>query len=165
MDFRHVARLELRPPEGMRFIRVGAWVKNNGAPQFTGDRPAQGFEAIAIMHREGERLRWNGGGRRGVWITDVERNNGHPTPKPLALIQDWIRLFSDPAETILDPFMGSGTTGVACANLGRKFIGIEIDERYFDIACHRIHEESRQINLFTEQAPAMAQASLIEYLP
>jgi hypothetical protein len=121
----------------MRFIRVGAWVKNNSAPQFTGDRPAQGFEAIAIMHREGERLRWNGGGSRGVWITDVERNNGHPTPKPLSLINDWILKFTDEGETIIDPFMGSGTTLVACAKLGRKAIGIEISEEYYEIAVQR----------------------------
>jgi len=50
--------------------------------------------------------------------------------------------------TILDPFMGSGTTGVACANLGRKFIGIEIEERYFNIACERITNAYRQEKLF-----------------
>ena len=52
--------------------------------------------------------------------------------------------------TILDPFMGSGTTGVACAKLGRKFIGIEIEPRYFDIACRRIEEAYKQADLFIE---------------
>jgi DNA modification methylase len=52
------------------------------------------------------------------------------------------------AETILDPFMGSGTTGVACANLGRKFIGIEIEPKYFDIACERIEAAYAQMRLF-----------------
>jgi site-specific DNA-methyltransferase (adenine-specific) len=51
-------------------------------------------------------------------------------------------------ETILDPFMGSGTTGVACANLGRKFIGIEIEPKYFDIACERIRAAQAQQRLF-----------------
>jgi site-specific DNA-methyltransferase (adenine-specific) len=162
MDFRHVARLELKPPEGMRFIRVGAWVKNNSAPQFTGDRPAQGFEAIAIMHREGERLRWNGGGSRGVWITDVERNNGHPTPKPLSLINDWILKFTDEGETILDPFMGSGTTGVACALMGRKFTGIEVDDAFFNLACKRLRATYAQGNLFTATPkPKPVQEALI----
>jgi site-specific DNA-methyltransferase (adenine-specific) len=82
MDFRHVAQLELQPPEGMRFIRVGAWVKNNSAPQFTGDRPAQGFEAIAIMHREGERLRWNGGGSRGVGQPTLSATTAIPHRSP-----------------------------------------------------------------------------------
>lgn len=152
MDFRHVAMLELQPPEGMRFIRVGAWVKNNSAPQFTGDRPAQGFEAIAIMHREGERLRWNGGGSRGVWITDVERNNGHPTPKPLSLINDWILKFTDEGETVLDPFMGSGTTLVSCLNLGRRAIGIEVNEDFFNLACKRVEAAYAQGNLFLPAA-------------
>ena len=55
---------------------------------------------------------------------------------------------TEPGETILDPFMGSGTTGVACANLGRKFIGIEIERQYFDIACERIEAAYAQQRLF-----------------
>jgi DNA modification methylase len=55
-----------------------------------------------------------------------------------------------PNETVLDPFMGSGTTGVACANLGRKFIGIEIEEKYFDIACKRIEIAYSQPRLFDD---------------
>ena len=62
----------------------------------------------------------------------------HPTQKPLAVIRPLIEASSLPSQTILDPFMGSGTTGVACAKLGRKFIGIEIHEPYFRIACRRI---------------------------
>ena len=61
----------------------------------------------------------------------------HPTQKPVEIMQ-WSILQLNEPQTILDPFMGSGTTGVACAKLGRKFIGIEIEERYFDIACKRI---------------------------
>jgi site-specific DNA-methyltransferase (adenine-specific) len=62
----------------------------------------------------------------------------HPTQKPVRLVAKLCEASSFPGSTILDPFMGSGTTGVACANLGRKFIGIEIEPRYFDIACARI---------------------------
>ena len=67
--------------------------------------------------------------------------------KPIALMQ-WCLGFLPDAETILDPFMGSGTTGVACANLGRKFIGIEIERKYFDIACERIGAAYAQGRLF-----------------
>jgi site-specific DNA-methyltransferase (adenine-specific)/modification methylase len=67
----------------------------------------------------------------------------HPTQKPVSLMHWCIEQASMP-ETILDPFMGSGTTGVACANLGRKFIGIEIEPKYFDIACERIDNAYRQ---------------------
>lgn len=68
-----------------------------------------------------------------------ERDRVHPTQKPLALME-WCLGFVPNAQTVLDPFMGSGTTGVACVNLNRKFVGIELDEGYFDIACKRIEE-------------------------
>ena len=78
-----------------------------------------------------------------------EKDREHPTQKPVALMQ-WCLSFLPDAETILDPFMGSGTTGVACANLGRKFIGIEIEEKYFDIACKRIEIAYSQPLLFDD---------------
>ncbi len=79
---------------------------------------------------------------------------GHPTQKPLALMQ-WCLGFLPDAETILDPFMGSGTTGVACVSLGKKFVGIELDPGYFDIACKRIEEAHRQprLDLTPKQKP------------
>ena len=73
--------------------------------------------------------------------------NAHPTQKPVKVMEWCIQLCQD-AATVLDPFMGSGTTGVACINLGRKFIGIEIHEPYFDIACQRIENAQRQERLF-----------------
>lgn len=74
----------------------------------------------------------------------------HPTQKPIA-IMEWCLGFLPDAETILDPFLGSGTTLVACAKLGRKGIGIELDPDYFDIACKRVEEAYRQPDLFVEQ--------------
>lgn len=74
---------------------------------------------------------------------------GHPCPKPLRLMERLITgLGAKRTKTVLDPFMGSGTTGVACANLGRKFIGIEIEKKYFDIACERIAAAYAQGRLF-----------------
>lgn len=70
---------------------------------------------------------------------DKNERRDHPTQKPVCLMR-WCIGQVQPADTILDPFMGSGTTGVACARLGRKFIGIEIEERYFRIACKRIED-------------------------
>ena len=78
----------------------------------------------------------------------------HPTQKPVAVMK-WCLGFLPKAQTILDPFMGSGTTGVACAKLGRKFIGIEIEPKYFDIACRRIEEAYKQPDMFIE-LPARA---------
>ena len=69
----------------------------------------------------------------------------HPTEKPVGLM---LQLLRKTAGLVLDPFMGSGTTGVACMNLGRKFIGIEIEPKYFDIACERITNAQRQERLF-----------------
>lgn len=71
----------------------------------------------------------------------------HPTQKPVAIVAAVLALFPD-AHSILDPFMGSGTTGVACANLGHSFIGIEKEPKYFDIACRRIEDAQRQQRMF-----------------
>lgn len=72
----------------------------------------------------------------------------HPSPKPIEVMRWLVRESSAQTETVLDPFMGSGTTGVACVKLGRKFIGIELDEAYFDIACKRIREAYAQPDMF-----------------
>ena len=69
----------------------------------------------------------------------------HPTQKPLPLM---VWCVDKTTGAVLDPFMGSGTTGVACMNLGRKFIGIEIEPKYYDIACKRIEDAQRQVRLF-----------------
>lgn len=106
-------------------IRFGIWRKPDGAPQFTGDRPGMGWEAVAICHKPGKK-RWNGGGKHAFWqYPKAQNNSGHPTGKPLGLFEDFVRDFSDLGGLVADPFMGSGTTGVACMELGRKFIGVE----------------------------------------
>jgi len=71
----------------------------------------------------------------------------HPTQKPVELMQ-WCISHVKEASTVVDPFMGSGTTGVACANLGKTFYGIEREPKYFDIACQRIDNAYRQARLF-----------------
>lgn len=101
---------------------------------------------------------WRGNARIGgvVRVNAVagcvaDRNDGkrfHPFEKPVEIMAHLCERAPDGA--VLDPFMGSGTTGVACIKLGRKFIGIEIEERYFDIACRRIEEAWRQPRLFDE---------------
>ena len=75
-------------------------------------------------------------------------------------MEELISLFTNPSQTILDPFMGSGTTGAAAVNLGRTFIGIEIDETYFDIACQRIEDALKQPRLFAEPKPKTTQESM-----
>lgn len=76
-----------------------------------------------------------------VFSTDTQNSSLHPTQKPVALIEYLIKTYTNEGETILDSCMGSGTTGVACVNTNRKFIGIEMDEKYFNIAQSRIETE------------------------
>lgn len=161
IDWRHGHKLEETPPRGMKFVRAGSWMKPNGAPQFTGDRPAPGWEFVAILHSTQTKMRWNGGGKRALWTTPAVHSNGHPTPKPVDLMAEWIEDFTDKGETVLDPFCGSGTTGVAAAELGRKFIGIERVPAYFDIACRRISEALRQPDLFIEKPKPAKQESFL----
>lgn len=132
---------------GLDYVRTGAWVKIGATPQFTGDRPAVGFEAITICHPKG-RKRWNGGGSHAVWSYPIVLNQSHSDPrlhttqKPEPLMLELVRLFTDGGDTIVDPFMGSGTTLAAAKRLGRKAIGIELEERYCEIAARRLQQEA-----------------------
>jgi DNA modification methylase len=100
---------------------------------------------------------WDGGMRAGH---ADNRTFCHPSQKPIEVMAWCVRHLPEPALTICDPFMGSGTTGVACVNLGRQFIGIEREPTYFDIACRRIEEAYRQPRLFDEPAPKPVQDKL-----
>tara|TARA_R100001443_G_scaffold58575_1_gene69131 strand:+ start:749 stop:1447 length:699 start_codon:yes stop_codon:yes gene_type:complete len=99
--------------------------------------------------------RWNGMIRKG----HEERH--HPTQKPVGVIEWCIGHLPADAQTILDPFMGSGTTGVACAKMGRKFIGIELEPKYFDIACKRIEDAYAQPDMFVPQPTFAVQEPLL----
>ena len=94
---------------------------------------------------------------RGSVVAKNAEGGGHTCPKPLAFIERLLQRFTLEGETVCDPFLGSGTTGVACARMGRRFIGVEIDPRYFGIACRRIEEAYRQPRLFEEPAPKPVQ--------
>ena len=154
---------------GASWRRAMVWVKPDSSPQLSGDRPAQGFESIAAAWYGEGRSAWNGGGARGVFTVGKHDpgvghggpGNEHPTQKPIALMDTLVSLFSQPLEIVCDPFMGSGTTGVACVRNGRRFIGVEADQRYFDLACRRIEEAHRQPRLFKDEAPRMKQETLL----
>lgn len=132
-----------------RWMRAAVWDRPDGTPQISGDRPGQGAEGIAVMHSRETKPEWSGGGERGLWrYPRNKEDTGHPTPKPVRLMERLASLFTVHGQTVLDPFMGSGTTGVACAALGRRFVGIEIERKYFDIACERIAAAYSQGRLF-----------------
>lgn len=148
---------------GAKWDTVLAWIKPDASPRFNGQGAARGFEnCITVWCGKGYRS-WNGRGKRGIYIHSVNahRHGGHPTEKPVSLMMELIADFTQPQNIILDPFMGSGATGVASIRLGRKFIGIEENQLFFDIACRRI--ENAQPDLFID-LPIMSvkQESLFE---
>lgn len=129
------------------YIRGGIWDRVSNTPQISGDRPAQGGEGVAIFNVRNGRMKWNGGGKAAIWRHQVEAGlKSHPTQKPVKLFRELISLFSNEANVVVDPFMGSGTTLRAAKELNRKAIGIEIEERYCEIAAKRC--ESIQAGLF-----------------
>lgn len=126
----------------LEHVRVGAWIKPNAPPQFTGDRPAAGFEAIEIAHPKGRKV-WNGGGKAGMWRHNIARSSSdrHPTEKPASLMKALILDFTNPGDVILDPFCGSGSMLRAAKDLGRRAIGIERDPHWVEVAINRMAQE------------------------
>lgn len=104
----------------------------------------RGADGKMIKNKDAEIRQF--GQRFNIWDVATVSQKGdavHPAPFPEALARDHIVSWSNPGDIVLDPFMGSGTTGVACANTGRRFIGIEREPNYFDIACRRIEDAQR----------------------
>jgi DNA modification methylase len=101
---------------------------------------------------------WDGGKRAGA---EENRTFCHPAQKPIEVMEWCIRQLPPDSKMILDPFMGSGTTGVAAVKSGRGFIGIEIQPEYFDIACRRISEALRQPDMFIERPEPAKQETML----
>jgi DNA modification methylase len=116
------------------------WDKENGANDFADCELAWTNLPKAVRRL---RFMWN-----GMLRAQGEPRGDHPTQKPMGVMRWCIGHLPEPNKTILDPFMGSGTTGVACHQLGRVFIGIERKPEFFDAACRRIAEAQRQGDLF-----------------
>ncbi len=139
------------PPVPLPLVAVHVWYRTNT------NRP-DNYEPVFEFHADGR--------KRASQVlpfcviaeglTGIEAS-GHPTEKHVALMR---RLVARTQGVVLDPFMGSGTTGVACMKLGRKFIGIEIEPKYFDIACRRIEEAWKQPRLFDEPKQKPVQQTL-----
>lgn len=140
---------------GATFVRLGYAHRTNPRPQLSGDRPAPAADPLVIAHGPGT-MRWNGGGRPARWDSPPARfdegGQQHPTQKPLALLRALVSDFSEPGELVLDPFAGVGTTAVACRELGRRFVGWEIDGAYHAIAERRVSAAREQLRLEV-QAP------------
>lgn len=140
VDYRHAFAFSDAPPEGLRLLRIGVWIKTNPNPQISGDRPAQGWEAIAYMHRDDLRPSWTGGGRAANFVLPNAQKHGHPTTKPVEMVRQFVRWFTEPGDVVFDPFAGSGTTLRAALDEGRKAIGVELDERYCEVIAKRLSQ-------------------------
>lgn len=142
-------------PSPIKYKRACVWVKPDATPQMNGQGPAAGAENFVVAWAGTGFSRWNAGGKRGVYThmtNNAERTGLHPTEKPRRLMAEIIADFTSAGQTILDPFMGSGTTGVASVQMGRPFVGIEMNPTYFELACKRIENAQRQGSLFGEAA-------------
>ena len=129
---------------GLEYRRTIPWVKPDAMPSLHGRWPGQSFEAIVLATVKGARPFPVGG--KAKWYSHTRKHYAregrpHPTLKPLELMLEIVEDFTQPGDLILDPFMGSGTTGVACRMLGRRFIGWEMNRDYFEIAQRRIAGE------------------------
>jgi len=117
---------------------------NKNAGQTMAGTVRQADGSVKKMTGSGIKLISDYGQRFNIWEVNPQRQRGknkHPAPFPLPLARDHITSWSNEGDTVFDPFMGSGTTGVAAKNLNREFIGIEMDETYFNIAKARIDDE------------------------
>ena len=128
--------------EGLAFFHSLIWDKTSRGPGM-GWRFRRDHEMIMVAHRKGGRLSWSD---RDVAVSNIFREQPpidriHPNEKPLDMVSRFIGLTTEKGETVLDPFMGSGTTLRAAKDLGRKAIGIEIEEKYCEIAVNRLRQE------------------------
>jgi site-specific DNA-methyltransferase (adenine-specific) len=154
---------------GLDYVRTGAWIKVGSTPQFSGDRPATGFEAVTIMHQPG-RKRWNGGGKHAVWTHAIVLNRGrsahrldgrlHTTQKPLPLMVELVEQFTDPGDLILDATAGSGTTGVAAKMAGRRAVLVEQSEAYCQTMAERLQ---RTMPPMFDLAPHAAPETMFDF--
>lgn len=146
-------RREIVENTDMKFKTTCPWIKPDCAPKFNAQGPAVGYEPFITVWAGTGHAKWNAGGKRGVYTHNVnppDRDGSHPTEKPWRLFVELLKDFTSDGESIVDGFMGSGTTLVACQKLGRQGTGIELDPDYFEIACKRVEEAANQPDLFVE---------------
>jgi DNA modification methylase len=134
-----------------RATTLCVWHKTNAAPFANG--VWRGDIEYCVHAKDGGAV-FNGNAQEKKRVTEhpIVQDDAHPTVKPLPVVSKYVGICSEPGQTILDPFMGSGTTGVAAVQMGRSFIGIEREPKYFEIACKRIEDAQRQGDFFVGEA-------------
>jgi site-specific DNA-methyltransferase (adenine-specific) len=119
--------------------RLGIWEKSNPSPMNGEKLWLSGIECCVFARKA--KATFNEHCKNTVWRFPNGRSKQHPTEKPIKLFEYLVKASSNQNDILFDPCMGSGTTGVACKNLGRNFIGVELDKEYFEIAKTRINQE------------------------
>lgn len=137
--------ISLANKAGFYYKTVGIWHKTNPMPRNMKITFVNSTEAWVYFIKDGASGTFNNNGKMfhdhietGLTPMSEKRFGKHPTQKPLKLLNTFVELLSNPGETVLDPFMGSGSTGVSSVSLGRKFIGTELNTEYFNIAQQRL---------------------------
>lgn len=123
---------------GFKYQNLLAWVKNNATPN---KYYMQQMEFILMLRKGGAKNINNMGTKNALHFNNIIGTKVHPTEKPVDMLEVLVGNSSKENDIVLDPFMGSGTTGLACKKLNRNFIGIELDKEYFGIAEQRINEQ------------------------
>lgn len=131
-----ISEIRARMVSAKLSTRLCIWEKTNPSPMNGSKLWLSGIESC--VYGKKPRATFNEHCANTVWRQPTVRGKLHPTMKPLKLMERLILASSNEGDTVLDPFMGSGTTGVACKNLDRNFIGIELDPDYFQVAKARI---------------------------
>lgn len=126
--------------------RLIIWEKTNPSPMNGETTWLSGIEPCVFAKKKGATFNYHC--KNTVIKMPIAKPTGHPTPKPITLMGELILASTNENEIILDPFIGGGTTGIAAIRTNRKFIGIEKEEKYFDIANKRITAETSQLSLF-----------------
>jgi len=154
------ARWSLEIDKHLDFKQMVVWDKG---PMGMGWHYRRSYETVLVAQKRGAACRWFDEsdaienvirpGYLGIRKV-IPQKTDHPTPKPPELARHFMRLHTRPGDTVLDPFMGGGSTAVAAVHEARKFIGVEFEQEWFDIACRRIEQAYAQPDFFVEQAKA-----------
>jgi site-specific DNA-methyltransferase (adenine-specific) len=146
--------------KGLEFFHSVIWDKKNPG---IGWRYRRQHEMLMVAHRTGGKLAWANDERKQPNIISMSkpRSDRHPNEKPLGLVLLFLANHTQEGDLVADPFMGSGTTGVACVRTGRRFIGIELDDEHYETSLARIQEEIGRM-AFLEPAAVSTQRSLLE---
>lgn len=136
VNSRNLSELQSKAEQaGFKFQNLLIWDKGNVTPN---RYYMQGYECILMLRKGGAKSIANMGTSNILRVPNIIGGKKHPSEKPVALLEIMITNSTNEGDTVIDIFMGSGSTGVACANTKRKFIGIELDEKYFEVAQDRM---------------------------